>query len=95
MAGEDKTYSEWIRSQPCAMCAAPPPSEQHHKCGAGMAQRAHDWYSMPLCQRCHHERIHGGMPKADRRAFEFNKCLEYRESYMGDAEPSAGPEEVF
>lgn len=49
MAGEDPAYSEWVRSQNCAECAAFPRSNQHHKTGAGMGLRAHDHDSFPLC----------------------------------------------
>lgn len=60
MAGEDPEYSEWIRRQPCCApgCSSPPPSEQHHKTGAGMGLRAHDWDSMPLCSGCHVPGLH-------------------------------------
>lgn len=69
MADEDRKYSSWIRSLDCAMCGARGPSEQHHKSGAGVGRRAHDHDSMPLCRKCHHERL-GKMQKSDRRLFE-------------------------
>ena len=49
MAGEDKAYAAWIRSRPCMACGAPPPSNLHHRTGAGMGLRAPDSEGMPLC----------------------------------------------
>lgn len=85
MAGEDRKYSDWIRRQPCAMCGTREGIEQHHKSGAGMGLRSHDWYSMPLCHNCHHVRL-GEMPKEQRREFEFNAALGHRERYMQETQ---------
>lgn len=50
---EDKEHLDWVRSQPCCMCARPSPSDPHHvrTRGAGGS----DYYSIPLCRRCHTE----------------------------------------
>jgi hypothetical protein len=53
MAGEERKYSEWIKRQPCHQCDRGPRSHQHHVTGEGLALRAHDFLSMPLCHRCH------------------------------------------
>jgi len=46
-------YLAWLRTQPCAACAAPPPSEASHHGPRGLGQKADDDRAIPLCQRCH------------------------------------------
>ena len=55
MAEEDAAHLARIRALPCARCQRPPPSEAHHRTGAGMALRAHDHDAMPLCASCHRD----------------------------------------
>jgi hypothetical protein len=59
VANEDPAHLKWLRSLPCMACLAPPPSEAHHRTGAGMAARAPDSEAMPLCTRCHRD-FHDG-----------------------------------
>lgn len=35
------------------MCKHPPPSQPHHRVGAGMGMRSHDAHAIPLCPNCH------------------------------------------
>lgn len=49
----DARYLAWLRTQPCAACAAPPPSEASHHGPRGMGQKADDDLAIPLCRRCH------------------------------------------
>ena len=39
----------------CHQCGRPPPSEAHHRTGAGMGLKAKDDLTMPLCPTCHVE----------------------------------------
>lgn len=53
---DDRPYLEhFIKRLPCCApgCDADPPSDPHHKSGAGVGARAHDHETMPLCRRCH------------------------------------------
>lgn len=55
MADELPLHIAWIKRLPCAECAAPAPSEAHHRVGAGMGLRSHDVTAIPLCRQCHHD----------------------------------------
>lgn len=59
----ERRYIEKIKSMPCALCGAHPPSDAHHlREGMGMAQRNSDYLTIPLCKDCHqgsHNGIHG------------------------------------
>lgn len=56
MADEDPEYTAAVRRLPCKgpKCERRLAAQAHHRTGAGMAQRAHDHLSMPLCVFCHH-----------------------------------------
>jgi hypothetical protein len=51
MAGEDRAYVTWIRSQPCAVrsreCRGP--VQAHHAGRRALSRRAHDETCVPLC----------------------------------------------
>lgn len=53
----DELWLRFVRSLPCCICAAPPPSHPHHSTGAGMGMKARDRETMPLCFR-HHRDFH-------------------------------------
>lgn len=60
--GADFDRLVFIRQLPCAACNAPPPSHAHHFIGKlkGMALKAPDSETLPLCMRCHknlHEKL--------------------------------------
>jgi hypothetical protein len=52
-----RAYRDRVAALPCCMCGAESTSEQrsevHHRTGAGMALKANDTDSMPLCAWCH------------------------------------------
>lgn len=49
-------YLKWVRTQPCIRCDNPD-ADPHHIKGqgnlSGVALKAPDWATMPLCARCH------------------------------------------
>ena len=53
-------YMALVRTLPCVICDAPPPSDPHHPHGVGYkggATKAPDIWVIPLC-RAHHEELH-------------------------------------
>lgn len=57
-----KKHLERIKTLPCACCGACGPSSAHHiREGQGMAQRASDYLTIPLCYDCHQgpKGVHG------------------------------------
>lgn len=49
-------YLDFVRSFPCAQCAATAPSEAHHWAPAGIkcaGRKVSDHYTLPLCRECH------------------------------------------
>lgn len=95
MAGEDRRYLAWIRTQPCCSCSpgyvdglgvCGGPVEAHHKTGAGMGLRAHDHETMPLCAK-HHKQLHEftGMFEHDSRmsrlAWQERRIAEHQKRY--------------
>ena len=50
-----EAYTTWVRTLPCANCAAHPPSAPHHRIGHGRnsAMKTSDAEVMPLCDECH------------------------------------------
>jgi hypothetical protein len=58
----ERRHLERIKGMPCAVCAAPGPSDAHHiRQGQGLSQRAPHWLAVPLCKACHQgpDGIHG------------------------------------
>ncbi|MGN2428611.1 DUF968 domain-containing protein [Klebsiella electrica] len=52
-----KTYTDWVKHQPCECCRRPA-DDPHHVIGHGMggtATKAHDLFVFPLCRECHDE----------------------------------------
>ena len=95
MAGEDPTYTTWLREQPCCVdheCQGP--VQVHHITGAGLALRAHDWEGMPLCL-LHHSQLHDArgyfrlMKKDEKRAWQRHQVAAARLRYLnGESQPS-------
>lgn len=53
----NKAYLKWVASLPCSHCGAPS-DEAHHIIGVGeggMATKACDLLTMPVCRPCHTE----------------------------------------
>ena len=73
MTYRSKSYLKWVRSQDCALCGAPGPSDAHHLIGiggmGGMGTKAPDSAVMPLCRGCH-SRIHR-MPELWPKQWEY------------------------
>lgn len=63
---ESRDYLNWVKTQPCECCQQQS-DDPHHLIGwgqGGMATKAHDIFSIPLCRK-HHTELHH-----DRLAFE-------------------------
>lgn len=59
MSHQNPKYLAWVRTQPCSWCGNPE-SEPHHIIGiglGGMALKADDIHTMPLCRK-HHDTVH-------------------------------------
>lgn len=60
----DREYLEAVKSLPCAVCGAPPPSDAHHCIHDRFGTRkVSDLDAIPLCKRHHQwgpEAIHSG-----------------------------------
>jgi len=60
----NKTYLEWVKTQPCSYCGAPS-DDTHHGIGlglSGMGTKADDLAVMPVCRE-HHTAIHNGFAR--------------------------------
>lgn len=54
----DEDYLHWVRMQPCVVCGSNVGCDAHHWIGtrsAGTGTKVDDYYTMPLCRRCHRE----------------------------------------
>lgn len=63
---ESRNYLNWVKTQPCECCQQQS-DDPHHLIGwgrGGMATKAHDIFTIPLCRK-HHTELHN-----DRLAFE-------------------------
>jgi cytochrome c553 len=58
----DPKYLAWLRTQPCAFCSHPPPSEASHHGRHGMALKPSDHLAVPACRGCHHRHHTKGSP---------------------------------
>ncbi|WP_256814019.1 MULTISPECIES: DUF968 domain-containing protein [unclassified Serratia (in: enterobacteria)] len=57
-------FTRWVKSQPCACCGNPS-DDPHHIIGhgqGGMATKAHDFFTIPLCRK-HHDDLHRDMSR--------------------------------
>jgi hypothetical protein len=61
---EDSKYTRWVKTRPCCGCGGRS-DDPHHIIGhsqGGMATKAHDFFTIPLCRKCHdalHEDVAG------------------------------------
>ena len=54
MRNADKIYMGRVAELACACCGEYPPVQVHHiRDGVGMAQRASNYLTVPLCPDCH------------------------------------------
>lgn len=49
----EKLYMDMIASMPCALCGEEGVHVHHIREGQGMAQRANNYLTIPLCPSCH------------------------------------------
>lgn len=49
----EKLYMDMIAEMPCALCGDWPVHVHHIREGQGMAQRASNFLTIPLCPTCH------------------------------------------
>ena len=79
--GGDLVYLARVRSLPCCVCRAPPPSHAHHETGWGMGLKAPDRRAFPLCAKDHRD-FHDGKGRFDgwtaneRRVWQEEEILE-------------------
>lgn len=76
-------YLKFIRTLPCSICHAPPPSQSHHTAGGGCALVGDDTSAVPICLNCHRD-IHQHCSKRGRwSAVELAGLLEkYQELFQ-------------
>lgn len=77
----DKKRLAYIRTLPCIVCGAPPPSEATHlRIGhvAGTAFKPPDLLTVPQCRRCHDEEGRIGPPLAWRQRLGRDPILAAR-----------------
>lgn len=46
-------YLSWIKGLPCTVCGASPPNDPAHIGTGGLSTKVPDYYTIPLCRRCH------------------------------------------
>jgi hypothetical protein len=74
MTKAERAHLARVKSLPCGVCSAPPPSYAHHiREGQGASQRAGHYLTVPLCYDCHQgpHGIHG-----DRSLWRIYNCTE-------------------
>lgn len=88
---KDPKYLRWIRARPCIFegAACDGPVEAHHATGAGLARKAPDRHTMPLCSAHHRQRHdHTGvffkLTKAERKEWEAEMVATYQALYDAD-----------
>lgn len=53
MTSAEKQHLDRVASLPCCLCGDTPVQVHHVREGHGMAQRASNWLTVPLCPSCH------------------------------------------
>lgn len=97
--GADPQRLEWIRQQRCALhgqgCEGR--IDPHHRTGAGLALRAPDDQTMPLCRK-HHRELHDcrghfeGWVKAQLKLWQLEMVDRYQDLYSASLfSPSGSP----
>lgn len=82
----DPEYLAFIRSLPCCVCRASPPSHPHHSTGAGMGTKSSDRETMPLCFK-HHRAFHDAkgpfeyLTRKERRTWQELQVQQCQELY--------------
>lgn len=79
---KDRKHLERVKSLPCCVCGAYPPSDVHHckghEFGTGAGLKASDYDTIPLC-KAHHQSGPHGFHHMGKRAWEemFKPQTEY------------------
>ena len=57
----DRAHLDRVADLPCCLCGDSPVTVHHIRESQGMAQRASDWLTVPLCPSCHQgpKGVHG------------------------------------
>lgn len=74
MVARSAAFLEFVRSQPCVGCMAPPRNDAHHWGARGVGIKTEDYRTVPLCRMCHqtfHQQGRVGPFDRDRTRFEF------------------------
>ena len=53
MTSAEKRHLDRVASLPCCLCGESPVQVHHIRHSQGMAQRASNWLTVPLCPSCH------------------------------------------
>lgn len=69
-------YLAFVRGLPCAVCKAPAPNDAHHFGRSGLAMKADDYRTVPLCRRCHND-WHEGRGERDLGSHVVNTLVRY------------------
>jgi len=88
-AAEHRRHVEAVKSLPCAVCGAPPPSDAHHCiCDRYGTKKPCDCHTIPLC-KTHHQHgplaIHNGKESwVERYGKDYDYLEETRSMIRGD-----------
>lgn len=87
----DEAYLDWLRTQPCAFCGRPAPSEPSHHGRHGIALKPSDYLALPSCRPCHarhhsklsspHQR-YDAMTRDERRDAYAELAAKHRKRYL-------------
>jgi hypothetical protein len=50
---DESAHMEWVKSQPCSVCDAGPPTAAHH------IDQGNHYTTIPLCEDCHQGSLNG------------------------------------
>lgn len=56
-----ESYLNHIRKLTCIRCGAKGGQAHHIKRGSGFSRKNDDWFTIPLCNKCHIEHLHNGV----------------------------------
>ena len=69
-------YLAFVRGLSCAMCEAPAPNDAHHFGRSGVAMKADDYRTIPMCRRCHNA-WHEGRGERDLARYVVDTLVRY------------------
>lgn len=77
-------YLAYVRRHPCMWCEAPGPSDPDHVGPHGMAQKADDFRTVPMCRAHHEERHRRGRVMHYSRVETLSLIYQKQVTLMGD-----------